>query len=286
MSDVRLADSGVVTQRPQRVTRSHTRAKLAVFGLLAVLLLLVALAAPLLCPADPYAQDLSQALMPPGAGHLAGTDRFGRDLLSRIIMGARPSILYTLVLVMAIAVFGTLVGVFCGWKGGVLDTVLMRVSDVFLAFPNLVFALAVAAVLGGGMLNAVLALAVVSWPKYARLARGLTLAQKGEEYLAAARLSGCSTLKLVVRHVLPNIAGPLLVTAVLDLGTMLMELAGLSLLGLGAQPPAAEWGSMMSDSRSMLQTAPWTVVAPGIAIFITVAVFNLLGDTLRDQLGA
>lgn len=264
------------------VKQDHTRIKFIVLAILATLVLLVALFAAFIVPYDPYAQNLPAALQEPNSQHWAGTDRYGRDLFSRIIMGAQSSLFATLVLVAAITVIGTLVGVFAGWKGDILDTILMRLSDVFLAFPGLVFALAVAGVLGGGLHNAVIALVAISWPKYARIARGLTLAQKEEPYLAAARLSGCSTIQLIVRHVLPNIAGPLLVTAVLDIGTMMIELAGLSFLGLGAQPPLAEWGSMMSDNRNLLQTAPWTVIGPGIAIFITVVVFNLLGDTLRD----
>ena len=166
--------------------------------------------------------------------------------------------------------------------GGILDTVLMRISDLFLAFPSLVFALAVAGVLGGGIQNAIIALAVIGWPKFARLARGLTLAQKDSPYLMAVRLSGSITPKIMFKHILPNIAGPILVTSVLDIGTMMMELAGLSFLGLGVQPPMAEWGSMINDGRSMLQISPWMVLAPGLAIFITVMIFNLLGDTLRD----
>ena len=271
-----------VTVRMQKVSRDHTRLKIAVFGALALIVIALAVFAPQLCPYDPYAQDLSQALKPPGGDHIAGTDRYGRDLLSRVIMGAQTSVFATLALVAIIAVIGTIVGVICGWKGGTVDVVLMRISDVFLAFPGLVFALAIAAVLGGGVMNAVLALAAISWPKYARIARGLTLAQKNEPYLAATRLAGCSTAQLVFKHILPNIAGPLLVTAMLDIGTMMMELAGLSFLGLGAQPPIAEWGSMMSDNRNLLQTAPWTVIAPGIAVFVTVMIFNLLGDTIRD----
>ncbi len=273
-----------VTVRVQVVRREHTGSMLVVLVTLAALIILVALCAPVLCPYDPYAQDLSSALQPPSAQHLAGTDRYGRDLLSRIIIGAQPSVFFTLLLVALIAVTGVTVGVLCGWKGGRLDVVLMRVSDLFLAFPGLVFALAIAGVLGGGMTNAVLALAAISWPKYARIARGLTLGQKNEPYLDAARLAGCTTAQLLFRHILPNIAGPILVTAMLDIGTMMMELAGLSFLGLGAQPPMAEWGSMMSDSRSFLQTAPWTVIAPGIAIFVVVMVFNLLGDTIRDYM--
>ena len=273
---------GTPKVRTQRVRRNRTGARLVALGVLAALIVVVAVAAPALVPYDPYAQDLSVALQPPSAAHVAGTDRYGRDLLSRIIMGARPSVFWTLALVCAICAMGTAVGLVCGWKGGRLDVVLMRTSDLFLAFPGLVFALAIAGVLGGGMAGAVLALAAIGWPKYARIARGLTLAQRSEQYLDAARLSGCTTGQLVFGHILPNIAGPVLVTAMLDIGTMMMELAGLSFLGLGAQPPVAEWGSMMSDARSLLQTAPWTVVAPGVAIFLTVMVFNLLGDTIRD----
>ena len=261
---------------------NRTKGKLIVFSLMAAAVVLVAVLSPVIAPFDPYAQNLGNALLAPSAEHLAGTDRYGRDLFSRVLVGAQSSIFSTFVLVAAVAVIGTLVGMLAGWRGGKLDTVLMRTSDVFLAFPGLVFALAVAGVLGGGMHNAVIALVAISWPKYARIARGLTLTQKNATYLKAARLSGCTTVKLIAKHVLPNIVGPLLVTAVLDIGTMMMELAGLSFLGLGAQPPAAEWGSMMSDNRNLLQTSPWTVIAPGIAIFITVMIFNLLGDTLRD----
>ncbi len=260
------------------------RARFAVCSLLAALVVAVAVLAGVVAPYDPYAQDLSQALLAPSADHLAGTDRYGRDLFSRILVGAQLSLLSTFSLVVIVSVLGTAVGMVAGMRGGKLDTVLMRTSDVFLAFPGLVFALAVAAALGGGMQNAVIALAAISWPKYARISRGLTLAQRQRTYFAAARISGCSTAQIIVRHVLPNIAGPVLVTAVLDIGTMMMELAGLSFLGLGAQPPLAEWGSMMSESRSLLQTAPWTVLGPGMAIFLVVVVFNLLGDSLRDWL--
>ena len=259
-----------------------TKRKVTLFSILALAIILLTVIAPWIVPFDPNAQDLSRALQAPNAEHIAGTDRYGRDLLSRILVGAQSSIFSTFVLVGAIAVIGTGIGMIAGWNNKKLDTVLMRTSDVFLAFPGLVFALAVAGVLGGGMHNAVIALVAISWPKYARIARSLTLAQKNATYLKVARLSGCTTPQLIMRHILPNIAGPLLVTAVLDIGTMMMELAGLSFLGLGAQPPVAEWGSMMSDNRSLLQTSPWTVVGPGVAIFITVLIFNLLGDALRD----
>ena len=273
-----------ITVRKQKIRKNHTRAKLIFFLILTAVLLLIAAFAKYLCPYDPYVQDLTLAQKAPCPEHLLGTDRYGRDMLSRVITGSTVSIYGTLILVAVITVVGTVIGILCGWRGGKTEAVLMRISDLFLAFPGLVFALAVAAVLGGGIQNAIIALAVISWPKFARLARGLTLTQKASPYLMAAKLSGSSTGKLLIKHILPNIAGPILVTAVLDIGTMMMELAGLSFLGLGVKPPMAEWGSMINDGRSMLQIAPWMVLAPGAAIFITVMLFNLLGDTVRDYL--
>ena len=268
--------------RVQKVRRDTVKIRLAVFGTLAVLLLLCSVFCDYLTPCDPYLQDLSNAKAAPSAAHPFGTDRYGRDMLSRVIAGSRASILSTLLLVAVITVLGTGIGVFCGWHGKWADTVLMRISDMFLAFPGLVFALAVAGVLGGGLQNAIIALAAISWPKYARIARSLTLSQKGLPYLKAARLAGSGTGKIILKHLLPNIIGPILVTSMLDIGTMMMELAGLSFLGLGAKPPTPEWGSMMSDTRALLTTVPWVTFAPGLAIFVSVMVFNLLGDTLRD----
>jgi len=258
--------------------------KLMVFGILVIALILVAIFANYICPYDPYGQDLTIAYQPPSVSHLMGTDAFGRDMFSRIIVGSRISILSTLLLVAVIAIFGTFLGTMCGFFGGKFDAFIMRISDLCLAFPGLVFALAVAAILGGGIANAVIALALISWPKYSRVARGLTLSTKKSAFIAAARLSGDTNLQIIIRHILPNIVGPILVTAMLDVGTMMMELAGLSFLGLGAQPPVAEWGSMMSNGRSMLQTYPWVVLSPGFAIFISVVIFNLFGDSLRDIL--
>ncbi len=272
-----------VTVRKQKRKKNHVRTRLIVFAVLAGILLLCSLFSAYLTPCDPYLQDLSNAKAAPSAAHLLGTDRYGRDMLSRVIIGSRTSIYSTLLLVAVVTVTGTVVGVFCGWQGGKwTDTVLMRISDMFLAFPGLVFAMAVAGVLGGGLHNAILALAAISWPKYARIARSQTLAQKEMPYIRAAVLAGSSTAKILFHHILPNIIGPILVTAMLDIGTMMMELAGLSFLGLGAKPPAAEWGSMMSDTRSLITTAPWVTLAPGFAIFLSVMVFNLLGDTVRD----
>lgn len=279
-----MNEEKTITARKQKIKKNHTRTKLSFLLILTALLLLTAAFAKYLCPYDPYGQDLMMAQKPPSPAHPMGTDRYGRDLLSRVITGSTVSIFSTLVLVMTVTVLGTGIGIVCGWRQGKIDTVLMRISDLFLAFPGLVFALAVAGVLGGGIHNAVISLAVIGWPKFARLARGLTLAEKNAPYMMAARLSGSSTGKLLIKHILPNIAGPILVTAVLDIGTMMMELAGLSFLGLGVKPPAAEWGSMISEGRNMLQVSPWMVLAPGAAIFITVMIFNLLGDTLRDYM--
>ena len=279
-----MSEEKQVTVREQKIKKNHIKGKLIFFLTLAVLLFLIALFAQYICPYDPYAQDLMMAQKPPSFAHPLGTDRYGRDMLSRVIIGSTTSIFSTLLLVVIVTVVGTGIGIICAWNHGKVDTVLMRISDLFLAFPGLVFALAVAGVLGGGVHNAIIALAVISWPKFARLARGLTLAQKNSPYMMAAQLSGSSVPKLLVKHVLPNIAGPILVTSVLDIGTMMMELAGLSFLGLGVKPPMAEWGSMINEGRSMLQVSPWMVLAPGTAIFVTVMVFNLLGDTLRDYM--
>lgn len=273
-----------ITVRRRKKRRNHTRGKFCFFLVLALLLVGIAVFAPSLTPFEPNSQDLSQALLPPGGKHLLGTDRYGRDLLSRVIMGARSTIFSALALMIVVSVFGTGVGLVCGYKGGKLDSILMRISDVFLAFPGMVFAVAVAGVFGGGIGNAVVALAAISWPKYARIARSQVLTVRSMAYVEAARMGGCGSLEIMLCQILPNIVGPVLVTATLDIGVMMMELAGLSFLGLGAQPPTAEWGSMMSDGRSMLQTAPWVVLAPGCAIFVSVMVFNLLGDTVRDLL--
>ena len=273
-----------ITIRTQKTKRNHIKVRLIIFLSLVVALLLATVFADRLCPYDPNAQDYSISLQAPSLEHPFGTDRYGRDMLSRVIIGAQTSISSTLALVAMISIIGTTIGVICGYHGGKLDAVVMRISDICLAFPGLVFALAVAAILNGGIQNAVIALAVISWPKYSRIARSQILALKTVDYISAARLAGGTSLQIIVRHILPNILGPILVTAVLDIGTMMMELAGLSFLGLGAKPPTAEWGSMMSEGRSMLQTYPWVVITPGIAIFVSVVLFNLLGDTVRDYM--
>lgn len=270
--------------REKKIVKDYTKQKMLVFGVLAGMVILIALFAPYLTPYDPYEQDLGNALLPPGKEHLLGTDRYGRDMLSRVMVGAQSTIFSALLLVVVITVMGSMIGIICGYHGGKLDVFLMRLSDIFLAFPGMVFAIAVASVMSGGIFNAVVALACISWPKYARITRSQVMAIKNMPYIEAAKLSGSGTLKIIRKHILPNIAGAIVVTAVLDIGTMIMEIAGLSFLGLGATPPTAEWGSMMSNGRSMLQTSPWVILAPGTAIFLTVMIFNLAGDTMRDIL--
>ena len=236
------------TCKPQKHPKNTVKTRLIIFSVLAVVLVVCAFFSEYLTPYDPYLQNLDIAKQAPSREHLLGTDRYGRDMLSRVIAGSRASIFSTLLLVAVITAIGTAVGVACGWTGGWVDTVLMRLSDVFLAFPGLVFALAVAGTLGGGLQNAMIALAAISWPKYARIARSQTLAQKETAWMKAVRLSGSSTRKIILGHILPNIMGPILITSMLDIGAMMMELAALSFLGLGAKPPIPEWGSMMSGT--------------------------------------
>lgn len=265
-----------------RTANNQAAVKLLVFGAMALLLLLTAVFANSLAPYDPNLQNVERALLPPSFSHFFGTDRYGRDLFSRVIAGARTSIFSTVALVAIISITGTFLGICSAYLGKFFDAIIMRISDICLAFPGLVFSMAIAAVLHGGVQNAIIALALISWPKYSRIARSQTLAIKNTEFIAASQLAGSSSLKIIFVHVLPNIFGPILITAMLDIGTMMMEIAALSFLGLGAKPPIPEWGSMMSVGRSMLQTYPWVVLSPGLAIFVSVVIFNLLGDAVRD----
>ena len=268
----------------KKLKKDRTTLKLGFFLILVAGLLFVACFGQYIVPYDPYAQDLSNALQPPSGSHLLGTDRYGRDLFSRIIIGAQTTVFSALALVAGITIVGTVIGVICGYVGGWIDSLIMRISDIFLAFPEMVFAIAIAGVLNGGIWSAAIAVGLIAWPRYARVARSQVLAMKNHQYMNAAKLMGTRWYKVILKHIMPNMLGPIVVTAALDVGAMIMNLAGLSYLGLGVVPPTPEWGSMMSEGRSMLQTSPWVVLAPGLAIFITVIIFNLLGDTVRDIL--
>ena len=250
--------------------------------LLAALILIVSLFSAQLAPYDPYVTDPQLILKAPSAEHLLGTDNYGRDILSRILVGAKTSIFAALFIILAAGSLGSLIGLLSGYYRGRMDAVLMRTTDVFQAFPDIVLAIAVAGVLGGGLVNAILALIATTWTQYARIARSAAIAAKEETYIQAARLSGCTDTRLLFGHILPNIAGPLIVTAVLHVSTMMMGLAGLSYLGIGVQIPAAEWGAMISEGQKYLQQAPWAALAPSAVMVSVMMVFNMFGDHLRD----
>ena len=250
--------------------------------LLAALILIVSLFSAQLAPYDPYVTDPQLILKAPSAEHLLGTDNYGRDILSRILVGAKTSIFAALFIILAAGSLGSLIGLLSGYYRGRMDAVLMRTTDVFQAFPDIVLAIAVAGVLGGGLVNAILALIATTWTQYARIARSAAIAAKEETYIQAARLSGCTDTRLLFGHILPNIAGPLIVTAVLHVSTMMMGLAGLTYLGIGVQIPAAEWGAMISEGQKYLQQAPWAALAPSAVMVSVMMVFNMFGDHLRD----
>ena len=279
-----VMSGGNLKLKNKRLKKDYSTLKLGFFLALVAGLLFIACFGQYIVPYDPYAQDLNNALQAPSGSHLLGTDRYGRDLLTRIIVGAQTTIFSALALVAGITIIGTIVGIICGYVGGWIDSLLMRISDIFLAFPEMVFAIAIAGVLNGGIWSAAIAVGLIAWPRYARVARSQVLSMKNHQYMNAAKLTGTPWYKMIVKHIMPNIMGPIIVTAALDIGAMIMNLAGLSYLGLGVVPPTPEWGSMMSEGRSMLQTSPGIVLAPGLAIFITVVIFNLLGDTVRDIL--
>ena len=252
----------------------------------AVLLLVVlaALAGPLLAPYSANAVDLSRALQPPSGGHLFGTDELGRDVFSRVVLAARVSMLVSIVSVTIAFVVGVTLGLVAGYAGGWTDTVAMRVVDVMFAFPVLLLALSIVAILGPGLTTAIIAIGVVYTPIFARVARASTLSVREESYVRAARGMGARPLEIIVRHVLPNVAAPLIVQTSLSLAFAILSEAALSFLGLGVQPPEPSWGRMLFDARGYLDQAWWMAVFPGLAVFVTVLAFNLLGDTLRDVL--
>ena len=256
-----------------------------IFACLALLIILASICAPLLCHGvDPTAGELSEAIMAPSAEHPFGTDKMGRDIFARVIYGSRTSLVSTFSLVLTIFVVGTFLGILAGYFGGWVDAVIMRIADMMIAFPGLVLAIAVAGMLGASTKNAIIAISVVSWPKYARLARSLVMKIRHTDFVAAAQVTGSRTPYMLWKYMLPNTITTLVITAATDIGSMMMELAALSFLGFGAQPPTPEWGSMLNEGRNFMQSAPWMMIYPGLAIFITVVIFNMLGDNLRDIL--
>ena len=256
-----------------------------VFSILAVCIILTAVFAPVVTRGvDPLKGSLVDALLPPCKEHIFGTDKMGRDIFSRVIYGARASLSATFGVVTLIFLVGTVTGVLAGYFGGVIDAVIMRIADMMLAFPGLVLALAVAGIMGASIKNAIISIVVVSWTKYARLARSLVMKIRDRDYVSAAIVTGSKTPYMLFRYMLPNALPTLIITAATDIGSMMLELAAMSFLGFGAKPPAPEWGYMLNEGRACMQSAPWLMIFPGLAIFVVVVVFNMLGDSIRDIL--
>lgn len=254
-----------------------------IFFVLAVLIILTAIFAPLITKGvDPLQGNVNNALLAPCKEHIFGTDKMGRDIFTRVIYGARASLVSTFGVVLLIFLIGTAVGVIAGCFGGIVDAALMRIADMMVAFPGLVLALAVAGIIGSSMKNAIIAITIVSWTKYARLARSLVLKIRDQDYVSAAIVSGSRTSHIIRSYLLPNALPILIITAATDVGSMMLELAALSFLGFGAKPPTPEWGYMLNEGRGLIQSAPWMMIFPGLAIFLVVVVFNMLGDSLRD----
>ena len=241
-----------------------------------------AVLAPIVAPYDPLAQALGSRLEPPSPQYWLGTDQLGRDIASRLLYGARISLVIGIVVVALAGIFGTLVGLVAGYAGGLVDETLMRVTEVFLAFPPLILAMAIAGALGPSLTNAIIAIAAVTWAVYARLTRGQLLSLRRREFVEAARAIGASRGRILARHLLPNALAPLMVQASFDMGAAIISAAGLSFIGFGAQPPTPEWGVMISEGRNFISTQLWLSLFPGLAILLAVGSFNVLGDGLRD----
>lgn len=249
-----------------------------------LVLIIISIIAPIIAPYDPYQMSLKEGQLPPSIAHLMGTDIYGRDVFSRVLYGSRISISITIGLVLTIFITGMIIGVISGYYGGIIDSILMRISDIMLSFPDLILALAIAGILGSGVWNAFIAIVVVSWTKYARLARSLTLKIKNKEYISAARTTGCKNRRILLAYILPNVVPNMLVTATMDIGTVMLSFASLSFLGFGIPIDIPEWGSMLNEGRAYMDRAPWLILFPGLAIFMTISIFNLFGDTIREIL--
>lgn len=268
------------------VRRQLLRDRLAVLGIIILfLLILTAVFAPLIAPFDPYEMNLGENLKPPGVdGHLLGTDELGRDILSRLIYGSRISLTVGLIVVGIAGTIGVTLGAISGYYGGVVDNVIMRVVDIVLAFPFLVLAIAVVSIVGANLTNMMIVLGCVSWIGYTRLVRGQVLALREQQFVTAARAIGAGDLDIIFNHILPNTLGVIIVQATFGVAVAILAASGLSFLGMGAQPPTAEWGAMLSDAKKHMRHHPTMAIAPGVAIMITVLAINFVGDALRDAL--
>lgn len=244
----------------------------------------IALLAPIITTHDPMQISLRDALLKPSLDHLCGTDLYGRDIFSRVIYGARVSVTISLLLVLITMILGTFIGVVGGYLGGKIDTLLTGISSVMLAFPDMILALAIAGILGRGTMNAFITLTVIGWVKYARLSRGIVIKTMGKDFCKAAKVTGSKNTYIMCRYLLPETISSMLITAAMDIGTVLLSFATLSFLGLGIGVDIPEWGAMLSEGRANMEAAPWGIIFPGLAIFIVITVFNIFGDTVRDTL--
>jgi len=290
-ADIREESHILEAQQSKRVTTNFVRVANAFrqdarlwFGVILLLVILAALFAPVISPYSPLLYHPSIATQGPSFAHLLGTDVLGRDQLSRVIYGARISLSVGIASIILGGMLGTLMGVIAAYTKGWIDQIITMIVDALLSFPSLILALAIAAALGPNIINVAVALAIVRIPIYARIARGQTLQESTQQYLEAARVSGTRTWKILLRHILPNIFSPLLVQATISISFAILDESVLSFLGLGAQPPTPEWGSMISDAQGYLSTDPWMMVGPALAIIIVVLSLNLFGDAIRDRL--
>ena len=259
--------------------------KLALFGMIIIFVLVfIAIFAPFIAPHDPVDQELKKRLSPPSSEYPLGTDHLGRCILSRLLYGARISLPIAVMVVGITFAIGVTTGAISGYLGGIADEIIMRIVDVFLTFPGLILALGIIAALGPGLFNAMIALVIVGWAGYTRIVRGSVLAVKEKEFVEGARGLGASDSYILVRHILPNVIAPVIPMAMLGMGYVILAVAGLSFLGLGAQPPTPEWGAMLNDGRVFMRSAPQLMIFPGLAIMITVLAFNFIGDGLRAVL--
>ena len=257
--------------------------KILIYSSLIIMLFILAIISDKIVPFDPIKADLSTVLLPPSNTHIFGTDNLGRDLFSRVICGLKTSLFSSLIITVFIFVFGMIIGVTAGYYGGIIDDILMKITVILQSFPSLILAIAVAGMLGPSLKNTIIAICIINWTKYARMARSLAISAKESNYIKSALLCGAKGYQIILTDIIPNIASTLLVMAMLDIGGMILEIAGLFFLGLGAQPPTPEWGLMMNEARKYIYNAPWMIIFPGIAILLVVFLFNLLGDELRDR---
>lgn len=288
MKDTSILGSTPELSKSQRTffgdfTRFLKRSPLAVIGIAIVLLAVaIALTSQWITPYDPIGIDLKSKLLAPSSQHWFGTDDMGRDVFSRVLSGTKVSLLSAFIIIMLSMIFGTIVGVIAGYTGGWLDDILMRLTDIFLAFPAFILAMAISATLGASLQNALIAIATVWWPWYARLVRGQVLSIRNLEYIQAARSIGVRPARIIFKHILPNAFGPVIVQSTLDVGNTILLTSSLSFIGLGAQPPTPEWGAMVSTGRLYFLSYWWVPTMPGLAILVCVVGFNLLGDAIRD----